>query len=74
MKPQDGGIALELLILTEDGDMDFIGGNLGLNSMLKASANEPVEMYLNDFDNNGILDQVICSYQEWDKLSFCLTR
>jgi enediyne biosynthesis protein E4 len=46
-----------------DGNMDLIGGNLGMNSMLKASVTEPVEMYLNDFDNNGSLDQVICSYQ-----------
>ncbi|MGD0754149.1 MAG: VCBS repeat-containing protein [Bacteroidales bacterium] len=46
-----------------DGNMDLIGGNLGLNSILKASIKEPVEMYLNDFDNNGSLDQVICSYQ-----------
>ncbi len=46
-----------------DGDMDLIGGNLGQNSLLKASIKEPVEMYLNDFDNNGSLDQVICSYQ-----------
>ena len=46
-----------------DGDLDLIGGNLGLNSLLKASVKEPVEMYLNDFDNNGSLDQVICSYQ-----------
>jgi enediyne biosynthesis protein E4 len=43
--------------------LDLIGGNLGLNSILKASVNEPVEMYINDFDNNGILDQIICSYQ-----------
>lgn len=43
--------------------MDLIAGNLGLNSILKASVKEPVEMYLNDFDNNGSLDQVICSYQ-----------
>jgi hypothetical protein len=47
-----------------DGDLDLIGGNLGLNSILKASVKEPVEMYLNDFDNNGSLDQVICSYQD----------
>jgi hypothetical protein len=47
-----------------DGDMDLIGGNLGLNSILKASVKEPVEMYLNDFDKNGSLDQVICSYQD----------
>jgi hypothetical protein len=47
-----------------DGDMDLIAGNRGINSMLKASVKEPVEMYLNDFDNNGSLDQVICSYQD----------
>jgi hypothetical protein len=47
-----------------DGDLDLIGGNLGLNSILKASVKEPVEMYLKDFDNNGSLDQVICSYQD----------
>ncbi len=47
-----------------DGDLDLIGGNLGLNSILKASVKEPVEMYLNDFDDNGSLDQIICSYQD----------
>ena len=47
-----------------DGDMDLFGGNLGLNSILKASPKQPVEMYLNDFDNNGSLDQVICSYHD----------
>ena len=45
-----------------DGDLDLIGGNLGQNSLLKASIQEPVEMYINDFDNNGSIDQVICSY------------
>jgi hypothetical protein len=49
--------------IDNDGDTDLIGGNLGLNSILKASVKEPVEMYLNDFDNNGTIDQIICSYQ-----------
>jgi hypothetical protein len=48
----------------QDGDLDLIAGNLGLNSLLKASIKEPVEMYLNDFDNNGTLDQIICSYED----------
>jgi hypothetical protein len=34
-----------------------------LNSRLKASVKDPLEMYLNDFDNNGSLDQVICYSQ-----------
>lgn len=49
--------------IDQDGDPDLLGGNLGSNSILKATVSEPVEMYLNDFDNNGTLDQVICSYQ-----------
>jgi hypothetical protein len=48
--------------IDKDGDTDFIAGNLGLNSIIKASPLEPVEMYLNDFDNNGSVDQVICAY------------
>jgi hypothetical protein len=49
--------------IDNDGDMDLIAGNLGLNTGLKASEKEPVEMFINDFDNNGIPDQVICSWQ-----------
>ena len=46
----------------KDGDMDFILGNFGLNSQLKASNLEPVSLYVKDFDNNGSLDPILCSY------------
>jgi len=39
-----------------DGDMDYIAGNLGLNSYYKASLNYPVSVYHSDFDNNGSYD------------------
>ncbi len=45
-----------------DGDIDFVAGNHGLNSKFKASAEKPVEMYVNDFDNNGAVEQIICAY------------
>ncbi len=45
-----------------DGDVDYVIGNLGLNSQFKASVDEPVSIYANDFDKNGILDAVLCSY------------
>jgi hypothetical protein len=45
-----------------DGDIDYVIGNLGLNSQFKASVDEPVRIYANDFDNNGSLDAVLCSY------------
>lgn len=45
-----------------DGKIDFIAGNHGLNSRFRASAEKPVDMYVNDFDLNGTVEQVICTY------------
>lgn len=45
-----------------DGDIDLIAGNLGLNSRLKASEQQPVQMYFNDFDDNGRKEQVLTYY------------
>jgi hypothetical protein len=45
-----------------DGRVDFVVGNLGLNSRLRATAQEPVTMYVKDFLGNGIAEQVICLY------------
>ncbi|HIO72535.1 MAG TPA: RNA-binding protein, partial [Flavobacteriales bacterium] len=45
-----------------DGDMDFIVGNFGLNSILKCSAEEPVSIYAADFDDNGSLDPIMFHY------------
>ncbi len=43
----------------QDGDADFILGNWGLNSRWQASFNQPLKLYLNDFDSNGKIDPVI---------------
>ncbi len=48
--------------LNNDGNIDFILGNHGLNSFFKASVNKPVTMYVNDFDLNGDIEQIICSF------------
>jgi hypothetical protein len=45
-----------------DGNVDFILGNHGLNSRFKASEKKPVTMYVNDFDLNGTIEQIICTY------------
>lgn len=39
-----------------DGDIDYIIGNLGENSFYKASEKYPVSIYAKDFDNNGSYD------------------
>jgi hypothetical protein len=41
-----------------DGDMDYIAGNLGLNSFYKASSQYPVHIYAKDFDKNGNYDAI----------------
>ncbi|CAZ96244.1 Similar to ASPIC and UnbV protein containing FG-GAP repeats [Zobellia galactanivorans] len=45
-----------------DGDTDYILGNLGLNSKFKASAKEPLCIYASDYDKNGQIDPVMCHY------------
>ncbi len=47
---------------TGNGRVDFIVGNVGLNTRLQANANEPVTMYVKDFANNGFVQQVISYY------------
>lgn len=39
-----------------DGDTDYIIGNLGRNSFFQATEQHPVSVYAKDFDNNGIYD------------------
>jgi len=53
---------IEASDLDHDGDIDFVVGNHGLNSRFRASPERPVCMYVNDFDQNGTVEQVICTY------------
>jgi len=45
-----------------DGQMDIIALNHGLNSRFKASKQKPVCIYVNDFDQNGSVEQIITCY------------
>jgi hypothetical protein len=56
--------------IDNDGDIDLVAGNLGLNSRLKASDEEPVRLYYNDFDDNGKKEQVLTYYVEGKELPF----
>lgn len=45
-----------------DGDIDYIAGNLGNNTYFRASDKYPLTLYENDFDNNGHADLVPSIY------------
>lgn len=45
-----------------DGDTDYILGNLGLNHKYNASTEEPLCIYANDYDKDGNIDPVMCYY------------
>ena len=45
-----------------DGDIDYIVGNLGQNSFFRASDQYPVRLYAKDFDKNGSIDPIVTLY------------
>lgn len=44
--------------LNNDGNIDLILGNRGQNSFYQATEKAPVKVYINDFDNNGTIEQI----------------
>ena len=47
-----------------DGDIDYVVGNLGLNSNYKATANQPMTILAKDLDQNGSLDAMVFCYMK----------
>ncbi|HVG14706.1 MAG TPA: FG-GAP-like repeat-containing protein, partial [Chitinophagaceae bacterium] len=54
--------------LDNDGDIDFVLGNLGLNTKIKADSTHPARLYVSDFDNNGTKESVMAYYKSDGKL------
>jgi hypothetical protein len=48
--------------LNDDGSPDLLVGNLGLNSQTKAKDKQPIELFYKDFDDNGSIDPILCTY------------
>lgn len=53
-----------------DGDMDYIAGNLGINSLARASEKQPVSMYAKDFNNDGYFDAIPTVYYRADDKTY----
>lgn len=46
-----------------DGDVDYIAGNFGNNLKYKPKDNKPIELFVDDYDKNGINDLIMCYWQ-----------
>ena len=46
-----------------DGDIDYVAGNFGLNTHYRASVAEPINVAYKDFDNNGALEAITSYYE-----------
>ncbi len=49
--------------IDNDGDMDYVAGNYGLNGFLQPTNSRPVKAYLYDFDSNTSMDAVFSSFR-----------
>ncbi len=45
-----------------DGDVDLIAGNQGINGFIKPVFDQPVYVYKEDYDGNGSIDPVLAQY------------
>lgn len=51
--------SVEIADLNNDGLLDILVGNEGMNNKFRASSEHPLSVYLNDFDNSGTQDVVL---------------
>jgi hypothetical protein len=58
--------AIESSDLDQDGDQDLILGNAGLNIPYAATKANPVKLWINDFDENGTVEQIMTSHYNND--------
>ncbi len=54
---------VEAVDLDQDGDLDLILGNQGENLHYKPTDGHPMKMWINDFDNNGTIEQIVTVHE-----------
>ena len=53
-----------------DGDVDILAGNLGENARFKPSKEEPLRMYVADYDENEQIEQILTYYLDGQEIPF----
>jgi hypothetical protein len=64
----DGSIGLWQSLVAgdfdNDGDMDYVAGNWGLNCPYQSSNEKPMNIFYDDFDKNGTIDPIMSYYED----------
>jgi hypothetical protein len=55
--------SLQIADINGDGKLDILAGNIGQNIKFKASAAEPMKIYIKDFDKNGTKECITSIYK-----------
>lgn len=58
--------------LNGDGKIDLLAGNGGKNSRLRTSAERPLRMAVNDFDQNGSIEQILHHHESGKSIPWVL--
>jgi hypothetical protein len=56
--------------LNNDGHMDLLAGNWGLNSKLAYKKDGPLKLYVKDFDGNGSVEQIMAYTMDGQEYTF----
>ncbi|MFN5936434.1 MAG: VCBS repeat-containing protein [Sphingobacteriales bacterium] len=56
--------------IDRDGDQDLLLGNQGENSRIRPTIAEPVRMYYDDVDGNGLKEQLVTYYLKGQEIPF----
>lgn len=60
--------SIKIADVNNDGWPDILAGNFGLNSKIKPSDDQPLMMFISDFDDNSRLDPIIFYYQNGQQI------
>jgi hypothetical protein len=62
------------LVADVNGDqkMDVLAGNFGTNSRLRTSATKPLRLAINDFDQNGSIEQILHHHENGKSIPWVL--
>ncbi|WP_243396873.1 VCBS repeat-containing protein [Flagellimonas pacifica] len=62
--------SIRMADLDNDGDLDILAGNWGLNTKFKASVEKPVTLYKADFDENGSIETLVTHFHGGKETAF----